>query len=168
MTDIEQRIQQIMDSWHLSYEVLPCDPELADTAAYCQHYGIPADRTANTIIVASKKLPRRYSACLVLADSRLDVNHTVSRLMNVSRLSFATTDEAVILTGMLAGGVTVFGLPDDWPIYVDSRLMERDWIIVGGGSRSSKIKVNPDQMLKVPNAVVVHGLATVRDGPQQV
>src|ERR687888_637013 len=111
------------------------DPALADTAAFCAHYKIPLEQSANTIIVASKKEPKQYCACLVLATTRLDVNHAVKKLMNVSRVSFASGDETVALTGMLIGGVTIFALPADLPIYVDDRIMALEWIIVGGGGR---------------------------------
>ena len=39
-------------------EVLDCDPELADTAAFCEVYGFSPADSANTIIVASKKEPK--------------------------------------------------------------------------------------------------------------
>src|SRR5207247_304630 len=95
------------------------------------------------IIVASKKEPRHYAACVVQGTRRLDVNHVVRRLMAASKLSFATADETKALTGMMIGGVTVFALPADLAIYVDDELMALDWVILGGGSRSTKIRTSP-------------------------
>jgi prolyl-tRNA editing enzyme YbaK/EbsC (Cys-tRNA(Pro) deacylase) len=95
----------------------------------------------------------------VLATSRLDVNHTVRRLMDVSRVSFATADETKELTGMMIGGVTLLALPPDLPIYVEERIMALDYVILGGGSRSSKLKLAPDVLHRVPNLRVVPGLA---------
>jgi prolyl-tRNA editing enzyme YbaK/EbsC (Cys-tRNA(Pro) deacylase) len=90
------------------------------------------------------------------------VNHTVARLMGMKRLSFATAEETRALTGMLMGGVTVFALPENLPLYIDSAVMEPDWIIVGGGSRSSKIKIAPSALERLPNASVVGGLGQSR------
>ena len=135
------------------------DPEYADTAAFCERYGFPVERSANTIIVASKKEPRQFAACVVRADRRLDVNHTVRRLMGVSRLSFADAEDTQTLTGMMIGGVTVLALPDGLPIYVDDALMALDWLILGGGSRSAKIKIAPAVFTRIPNATVVSGLS---------
>ena len=135
------------------------DPDFADTAAFCERYGIPLDNSANTIIVASKKEPKQYCACVVKATTRLDVNHTVKRLMGASRVSFASADETKALTGMMIGGVTVFALPPDLPIYVDDKLMSLDWLIVGGGSRSTKIKTSPEVFRQLPNTTVVEGLS---------
>ena len=93
-------------------------------------------------------------ACLVTADSKLDVNHKVSKVVGVRRLSFASAEETAALTGMLIGGVTIFGLPADMPVLIDERVMTRPSIIAGGGNRSSKIRLAPSELLKIPTAKV--------------
>jgi prolyl-tRNA editing enzyme YbaK/EbsC (Cys-tRNA(Pro) deacylase) len=115
---------------------MPCDPELADTAQFCAAYGIAPEDSANTIVVIGKSDPPSYVACVVLATTRLDVNNTVRRRIGVKKASFASGDQTVELTGMIIGGVTAFGLPESMPVWVDSRVMERPEIILGGGSRS--------------------------------
>jgi prolyl-tRNA editing enzyme YbaK/EbsC (Cys-tRNA(Pro) deacylase) len=156
--DVDRRVAEVLDGLGVPYEVMQIDPDFADTAAFCERYGIPLDNSANTIIVASKKEPKQYCACVVKATTRLDVNHAVKRLMGVSRVSFATADETKALTGMMIGGVTVFALPPELPLYVDDKLMSLDWLIVGGGSRSTKIKTSPEVFRRVPNATIVEGL----------
>jgi len=151
---LDPRVQAALDTLGVTYETLACAPELADTAAFCQHYGIRADEACNAIVVAIKGEPRRYVACLVTADSKLDVNHKVSKVEGVRRLSFASADETLSLTGMLIGGVTIFGLPETMPVLIDERVMSRPSIIVGGGNRSSKIRLTPAGLLKIPNARV--------------
>jgi len=175
MTDsstVEDRVRAAADRFGLTYEVMSCDPAMADTAAFCEHYGIPPSHSANTIIVSSKKEPKQYAACLVLSTTRLDVNHTVSDLMQVRRLSFASADETIALTGMMVGGVTVLALPDSMPLYIDAAVMEPEYVIIGGGSRSMKIRIAPENLRKIPNATVVDGLAVTKSiepagGPEQ-
>lgn len=159
----EAKVRAALDALDATYEVLPCDPELADTQAFCAHYGIPLQDSANAIIVASKKEPRQYSACLVLATTRLDVNHAVRRLMGVKRLSFASAEQTMGLTGMMVGGVTPFGLPEDLPLYIDRRVMERSSVVIGGGSRSCKIRLAPAVLDELPQARVVDDLALPPD-----
>ena len=158
--DIDRRVKEVLDGLGLPYEVLDIDPAFADTAQFCEKYGIPLANSANTIVVASKKEPKLYCACVVLATTRLDVNHTVRRLMGAARVSFATAEETQALTGMIIGGVTVFALPPDVPLYVDERIIGLDWLILGGGSRSTKIRTSPEVFRRMPNATVVPGLAT--------
>jgi prolyl-tRNA editing enzyme YbaK/EbsC (Cys-tRNA(Pro) deacylase) len=143
--EIEARVAAALEGLGAAWELMRIDPDFADTAAFCEKYGVPLDHSGNTIVVASKKEPKKYCACLVLATTRLDVNHAVRRLLDVSRVSFATADETKDLTGMMIGGVTLLALPPDLPIYVDERVMALDYVILGGGS--------------VPSLHVVPGLA---------
>ena len=158
--DIDARVKDMLEGLGVPYEILHIDPDFADTAQFCEQYGIPLDQSANTIVVASKKEPKQYAACVVLATTRLDVNHAVRRAMNVSRLSFASAEETRALTGMMIGGVTVFALPPDLPIYVDEAVMAPEWIILGGGSRSTKVKASPEVLRRLPRVTIVPALAT--------
>ena len=152
-------VQRALLSNDVTYEVLPCDPDMADTAAFCAHYGFAIEQAANTILVASKKVdPPKYAACVVLGTTRLDVNKKVSELLAVKRLSFADEETTMDLTGMMIGGVTAFGI-GDLPIYVDSAVMEQARVVMGGGNRSSKLLLDPNELIKLPNVVVVEGLA---------
>lgn len=154
MSDLDPNVQRELDELGIAHEILPCNPEWADTDAFCEHYGIPRENAANTILIAIKGEPRRYVACLVTAAMKLDVNHKVSKLAGVRRLSFASADETRELTGQSIGGVTVFGLPDSVPLYVDARAMEREYVIVGGGNRSTKLRIAPDELRKLPRMSV--------------
>ena len=112
--------------------------------------------------MASKKEPRQYAACVVLATTRLDVNRTVKELLGVARLSFATAEEMAQLTGMEVGGVTAFGLPEGVPLFVDERVMAQEYVILGTGGRNGKVKMAPAWLTRVPTARVVRGLALDR------
>ena len=155
---VESRVISFLDSTGVPYEIVEIDPDFADTAAFCEKYGFPLENSANTIIVASKKKPKTYVAAVVRATRRIDVNHTVKRLMNAGRISFARAEETAELTGMMIGGVTVLALPSQLPIYVDPGLMDLDYIILGGGSRSIKIKVSPEIFAVIPGTMLVDGL----------
>ncbi len=137
-----------------TYDELACEPELADTAAFCEHYGIAATEACNAIVVVLKTTPKQYVACLVRADTKLDVNRRVSELVGVKRLSFASADETAELTGMRIGGVSIAGLPPEMPLYIDARVMEQPRVIIGGGNRTSKARLDPRELLKLPNASV--------------
>ncbi|MBA2253858.1 MAG: hypothetical protein H0W07_01920 [Chloroflexi bacterium] len=149
-----------LDVLGVPYELFPCDPALADTAAFCEAYGFSPEDAANTIVVASRTERPQYVACVTLAPYRLDVNRTIRQRLGVRRVSFAPAEETAALTGMTLGGVTVFGLPPDLPVWVDSRVMARDRIVLGGGSRSWKVIASPTILRALPGVEVVEGLAT--------
>ncbi len=140
------------------YEVIEIDPDLADTALFCEHYAFPMEQSGNTIIVASKKEPKVFVTCVVLATTRLDVNKRVRMLMGVSKASFASAEEMKELTGMEIGGVTPFSLPEELQLYVDSRIMELEWVILGGGGRDHKLKISPEVFHQL-GAEIIENLA---------
>lgn len=159
---LDPRVRAALEALDVEYEVMACDPALADTAAFVEAYGIPLDQSANTILVVSKGAEPIYVACVLLASTSLDVNKVVRREMAVRKASFAAADPVRVLTGMEIGGVTPFGLPGDLPILVDSRVLERPWVVLGGGNRSSKLKVTPDVLTRLPAVRVIEGLAVTR------
>jgi prolyl-tRNA editing enzyme YbaK/EbsC (Cys-tRNA(Pro) deacylase) len=144
----------------LAAEAVRCDPALADTAAFCDAYGVDPHDSANTLIVIGKAAESApLAACLVLATSRLDVNGTVKQRLGTRKASFAAQQSACEVTGMEYGGVTVVGLPSDMPLWIDTAVLARSQVIVGGGNRSSKLVLSPQELLKLPNAEAVHGLS---------
>ena len=136
------------------------DPAMADTAAFCEAYGFAPEDSANTILVIGKSDPPRYAACVVLAPNRLDVNRTVRDRLGTRKASFAPSESTREITGMEIGGVTVFGLPPELPVWVDARVMQRERVVLGGGSRSWKVIAPPSILLALPAVEVVEGLAT--------
>jgi prolyl-tRNA editing enzyme YbaK/EbsC (Cys-tRNA(Pro) deacylase) len=157
----DPRVIADLEAKGIAYEEMPCDPELADTAAFCEAYGVPLDRSANAILVASRKPEGHNAVCVVLADTRLDVNGTVRRRLGVRKVSFAPAELTKELTGQEIGGVTIFGLPKGLPVWIDSRVMEKEWVVVGAGSRSAKIRFDPAQLSDLDGFEVVEDLAKV-------
>lgn len=157
--DAWARVRRTLDEAGVPYEAMPCDPAFAHTALFCEKYGIPPSESANTILVATRQEPKAWAACLVLSTTRLDVNHAVKKLLGGKRVSFASADETREKTGMMLGGVTPFGLPADVPIYVDARVSECERVVVGGGSRSWKVRLPGRALATLPNASVVPDLA---------
>src|SRR5688500_14751669 len=147
-----QRLVAALEPLGIEYELFACDPALADTAAFGEAYGFAPEDSANTILVIGKSDPPRYAACVVLAPHRLDVNRTVRDRLGTRKASFAPPESTREITGMEIGGVTVFGLPPDLPVWVDARVMQRERVVLGGGSRSWKLIVLPSMLTALPNA----------------
>src|SRR5437762_11735542 len=125
MPELDPSVARAVEALGVQYEVLDCNPEWADTDVFCANYNIPRDHAANPILIPSKTDPKQYAVCLALPTTKLDVNHAVSKWMGIKRLSFASADETKAVTGQAIGGVTVFGLPDSTPHYIDSRIMAK-------------------------------------------
>lgn len=139
--------------------VASIDPAVADTAAFCERYGVMPAQTANCVIVEGRRGEAvRYAACLVLATTRADVNKTVKKLLEVSKISFATREDAVAKSGMEFGGITPIGLPEDWPIFIDRTVADAERVIIGSGIRASKLSAPGAVLAALPGARVIDGL----------
>ncbi|HEY9773618.1 MAG TPA: YbaK/EbsC family protein [Planktothrix sp.] len=159
--DVQPNVRQALERRGMAFKVYACDPDFADTANFCEKYGFSPGQAANCILVASKSEPPQVACCIVLATTKLDVNKKVCQLLGVKKASFASAEFTVELTGMQVGGVTPFGLPD-MPIYIDGAVMPHDEVVLGGGNRSSKVLMQPSELLKLPGAQVVEGLAVLK------
>jgi prolyl-tRNA editing enzyme YbaK/EbsC (Cys-tRNA(Pro) deacylase) len=159
LNDTLPQIRTFLEQTGQPFDVLPCNPKLADTAVFCDHYGVALENSANAILVRSKTGDKKFVVCVLLATDRLNTNHTVRKKMGARKVSFASADETREITGMEIGGVTPLCLPDDLPIWIDDAVMLCEYVVLGGGNRSSKLKVDPQILLLQPSAEVVVALA---------
>lgn len=140
--------------------VAEIDPELADTAEFCAHYGTPLSASANCVVVAGRRGDTtRYAACMVMATERADVNGVIRRRLDARRASFAPMDDAVSSTGMEYGGITPVGVPADWPVLLAPSVAAAPELVIGSGIRGSKLLVPGDVLVKLPGAEVLEGLS---------
>jgi prolyl-tRNA editing enzyme YbaK/EbsC (Cys-tRNA(Pro) deacylase) len=139
--------------------VAEIDPALADTAAFCERYGVGLQESANCVVVAARRAGEtRLAACVVLATTRADVNGLVRRHLGARRASFAPMDVAIAETGMEYGGITPVGLPESWPILIDATVPLVPWVVVGSGVRRSKLVMPGRVFAELPGAVVLDNL----------
>jgi prolyl-tRNA editing enzyme YbaK/EbsC (Cys-tRNA(Pro) deacylase) len=159
---IAKPVADALVSWPRAHDVLAAaiDPNLADTAAFCEQYEVEMADSANCVVIAGRRGDAtRHAACVVLATTRADVNGVVRRRLDARKASFAPMEEAVMLTGMEYGGITPIGLPAPWPIFVDAAVLKRDVVVIGSGLRRSKIALPSAALAELPGVEVIDGLA---------
>jgi prolyl-tRNA editing enzyme YbaK/EbsC (Cys-tRNA(Pro) deacylase) len=139
--------------------VVEIDPELSDTAASEETYGLPAEALANCVIVGGKREGvERLASCVVLFTTRADVNGVVRHRLDVRKASFLTTERAVDLTGMEYGGINPIGLPETWPLLVDGRVVQTEVVLIGSGIRRSKLLLPGALLAELPHAETIDDL----------
>ena len=156
--------------WPEADEVLVAeiDPALADTAAFCERYGVSPTESANCVVIAGKRGGNTmYAACMVLATTRADVNGLVRRHLDARKASFAPVEAVRAVTGMEYGGITPVGLPADWPVLVDEGVAKTGSVVIGSGIRGSKLRLPGRLVAAIPAAQVLPGLG-VPVNPEQL
>jgi len=145
--------------WADQVRVAAIDPALADTAQFCQTYGVTLEESANCVIIAGKRGSEvSYAACVVTATVRADVNGLVRRRLNARKASFGAVDVVTALTGMEFGGITPIGLPESWSVLVDDLAAKTPSVVIGSGIRGSKLWLPGHLLAGLPGAEVVPGL----------
>jgi prolyl-tRNA editing enzyme YbaK/EbsC (Cys-tRNA(Pro) deacylase) len=147
--------------WAGADEVLVAeiDPALADTAAFCERYGVSPTESANCVVIAAKRGGNTmYAACMILATARADVNGLVRRHLDARKASFAPVEAVTAATGMEYGGITPIGLPADWPVLVDEAVAKTGSVVIGSGIRGSKLRLPGRLVAAIPSAQVLPGL----------
>jgi prolyl-tRNA editing enzyme YbaK/EbsC (Cys-tRNA(Pro) deacylase) len=140
--------------------VVEIDPLLSDTATTQREFELQLDTLANCVVVGGKREGNeRLAACVVLADSRADVNGVVKRFLDVRKASFLPVDRAVELTSMEYGGITPIGLPPEWPVLIDRRVADAALVVIGSGVRRSKLLIPGRLLAQLPSAEIIDGLA---------
>jgi prolyl-tRNA editing enzyme YbaK/EbsC (Cys-tRNA(Pro) deacylase) len=140
--------------------VAEIDPAAADTATFCERYGVSPAESANCVVISGKREGEvRYAACVILATTRADVNNVARRELDVRKASFAPMDTAVAETGMEYGGITPLGLPASWPVLVDAAVADTPYVVIGSGVRHSKLVLPAKLLASLPGARVIDGLA---------
>jgi prolyl-tRNA editing enzyme YbaK/EbsC (Cys-tRNA(Pro) deacylase) len=140
-------------------QVAQIDPALADTAAFCERYGVAPEESANCVVIAAKRGGETtYAACVVTATTRADVNGLVRRHLGARKASFGAVDVVTAATGMEYGGITPIGLPPDWPVLIDAAVTALPGAVIGSGIRDSKLWLPGQLLAKIPGAQVIDGL----------
>jgi prolyl-tRNA editing enzyme YbaK/EbsC (Cys-tRNA(Pro) deacylase) len=146
--------------WLDDVGVVEIDPAVSDTATSQREFALELDVLANCVVVGGKREGNeRLAACVILATTRADVNGVVKRYLDVRKASFLPMERAVTLTGMEYGGITPIGLPSDWPVLVDRRVIETDVVVIGSGVRRSKILLPGAMFSGLPGVEIIDGLA---------
>jgi len=144
------------------FQVAEIDPAFSDTEAFCDHYGINASQTANTVIVeATRGGVSKLAVVVMVAASRADLNGLVRKSLDARRVSLAPKDVAVGQSKMEYGSITAIGLPNDWPMLVDSRVLEVPSLTMGAGLRRSKLFFPGKALADLPNVQIIENLARV-------
>ncbi|MBC7836449.1 YbaK/EbsC family protein [Acetobacteraceae bacterium] len=139
--------------------VTAIDPNLSDTAAFCEHYQVGMHQAANCVVLEAKRADKKwFAACVILGSMRADINGVVRRTLDARKVSFAKMEEAVAVTGMEFGAITPVGLPGEWSLLIDKAVIDAPLVTIGSGIRKSKLIVPGSFLASLPNAQVLEGL----------
>lgn len=140
--------------------VAEIDPAFMNGMDFCNKYGVTPDEGANCIIVEAVRGDNKSKVAVVVpVGYRADLNGVVRKQLGAKKVSFANLDEVMQETDMEYGSITPYGLPDTYTILVDSRIMNKESLVIGSGRQSAKIKIPTAIFKDLSHCEIVEGLA---------
>ena len=155
MVEIHKTVAKLYENNKEELEIFECLDEFSDTQNFCDHYGFDIEDSCNAILIKAKKPEEFYAMFCVLGANRLDVNHKAKEAMGAKRVSFASKEEAELVTEQIYGGISPLGLPENIKVFIDKNVMEREKLFIGAGNRVSKFFLSPEILIKLSNADVL-------------
>ena len=155
MVEIHNTVAKVFEDNKEALEIFECKDEFSDTQNFCDHYGFDIEDSCNAILIKAKKPEEFYAMFCVLGSTRLDVNQKAKIAMGAKRVSFASREEAELVTNQIYGGISPLGLPDNMKIFVDQNVMNREKLFIGAGNRVSKFFLSPKLLVELTNAEVL-------------
>tara|TARA_B100001287_G_scaffold99298_1_gene83537 strand:- start:932 stop:1408 length:477 start_codon:yes stop_codon:yes gene_type:complete len=155
MVEIHNTVAKVFENNKEDLEIYECKDEFSDTQNFCDHYGFDIEDSCNAILIKAKKPKEFYAMFCVLGSTRLDVNQKAKIAMGAKRVSFASREEAELVTNQIYGGISPLGLPDNMKIFVDQNVMNREKLFIGAGNRVSKFFLSPKLLVELTNAEVL-------------
>ena len=156
MVEIHNTVAKVFENNKENLEIYECKDEFSDTQNFCDHYGFDIEDSCNAILIKAKKPEEFYAMFCVLGSTRLDVNQKAKIAMGAKRVSFASREEAELVTNQIYGGISPLGLPDNMKIFVDQNVMNREKLFIGAGNRVSKFFLSPKLLVELTNAEVLN------------
>lgn len=86
-----------------------------------------------------------FLVVIVKGEDRVDAKR-VAQLTGCRKPKHAPADAVLVHTGYAVGGVPSFGY--DATILIDDRVLERPWILTGGGSDRSLVKIAVPELVR--------------------
>jgi prolyl-tRNA editing enzyme YbaK/EbsC (Cys-tRNA(Pro) deacylase) len=153
--EIHKTVAKLYEDNKEYLEIFECLDEFSDTENFCNHYGFDIEDSCNAILIKAKKPEEFYAMFCLLGANRLDVNHKAKEAMGAKRVSFASRDEAELVTEQIYGGISPLGLPENIKVFIDKNVIEREKLFIGAGNRVSKFFLSPETLIKLSRAEVL-------------
>ncbi len=131
-----------------------------DGIKLCEHYNLDVKIGMNCLICECKRgETKKYVALLVPTGFKYNMSTTVRKHTDSRMVSLAPLEYVLEETKMEYGSINPIGLPKEWKIYIDPKVLENERIICGSGLQNSKISLPSEYLLKLPNIEILENLA---------
>jgi Cys-tRNA(Pro)/Cys-tRNA(Cys) deacylase len=143
---------RVLESAGVAYEVITFPENIHDALGVAEWAGEPPERVYKTLVVQSMGARGRPVLVMIAADRTLNLK-ALAQAIGAKRAEMASHADAERLTGLKVGGISALALTGKhWDVYIDTRALAHDAIIVSAGQRGIDLRVPVEGLLRVTGA----------------
>jgi Ala-tRNA(Pro) deacylase len=146
----EKDVTLILDEAGVEYELLP-HPRTETAVAEAEALGLNTGEVAKTLVIST---PGGYVRAVLPASERIDLHKLREQVEGGKRIHLATEEDLERdYPGFELGAVPPFGGSSD-RVLVDSRLAERESVVLEAGSHEQSVRMRTADLLRLTKAEV--------------
>jgi Cys-tRNA(Pro)/Cys-tRNA(Cys) deacylase len=145
-------VTRLLDARKIKYTAFELPAEKLGALGTAQRLGTPPEEVFKTIVVRREG---RGKPILAVIPGPLEVDlKALARAVGEKKVYLVTEREAEKLTGLQAGGISPLALINrGFQIVIDNSAKSLDEIHVSGGERGLNIRLAPDDLIALTNAL---------------
>ena len=144
MLEYEEKIKKFLTENSIKAEYIHFDKTVHTVEDACRESGAKPDDFVKTICMVDSN--GETIVALVLGSYRASTSR-VAKALGIERPNVVTPEQAQEKTGYLVGGISPFGYKAIF--LIDPKVMEKEFVYVGGGAPSALVKISPKEVQRV-------------------
>lgn len=153
MTTTRTKILDILDAHKIGYRLLQHSEPVFTVEEAAAQRGVSKDEMVKSILLRDKD--EHYIMACVLGYARVNPKMVRTCVPETwRRLSFATADEILSVTGCVQGAVAPLGLPDSVPVIFDKAITRCQKVNISSGDPVLGLELNTHDLIKAAAAQI--------------
>ena len=145
-------VAQALSALSIPYRVFTHPGPVASLEQAARERGQRPEQVVRSILFRLGE--NRFAMVLVAGPAQVGWK-TLRQQVGQSRLTMASEEEVLAVTGYPIGAVSPFGLPQPLPVYIDESMLAEEEISIGSGVRGTTIILQAADLLRaLPKAVL--------------
>ncbi len=151
MSGFRTKIIDLLETHAIPYRLLPHAEPVYTVAAAAAQRGVIKEEMVKSILLRDRE--KHYVMACVLGDTRLDPTAVRAYVPAAwKRLTFATAEEILAVTGCVQGAVTPLGLPPGVPVIFDETIARCPKVNISSGDPLAGLELDTGDLIRLSGA----------------
>lgn len=151
MDESENKVRQFIKEENIEGEYIKLDESTKTADEASEALGVPTSQIVKSLVFKDEQGELYLVLCS--GDKEVDTE-LLSFAAGKKILGLANPEEIEEKLGFFVGGIPPIGLDEEIESFMDKELMDFEYVYPSGGSRSSMLKIRPQELKNVSNSTL--------------